>query len=93
MGDEKEYEEIELQKSGEVSELLESRHILDEELKIVIHNAEATGEKLSQQGTNRFLAKLRIGEATFYVEYSATEREKTFEIHTAYSHKAEFAED
>ena len=82
------YEEAELQKNAQVTELLESRHILDEEIKMVIHNAESTGEKLYQPETNRYLAKMRIANTTFYVEYSLTE-EKTYEVHTAYSHRAE----
>ncbi len=86
------YEEVELQKSDEVSELLESRHILDEEIKMVIHNAEATGGKLYQPETNRYLATLRISNATFYVEYSAAQG-KAYVVHTAYSHRAEITEE
>ena len=82
------YEAIELQKSDQVKELLESRHILDEEIKMVIHNAESTGEKLYQPGAGRYLAKMRIVNTTFYVEYSVT-GEKTYEVHTAYSHRTE----
>jgi len=92
MGEKKEYAEIELQKSDQVKELLESRHILDEEIKMVIDNAETTGKKIYQPGTNKFLAKMRIANATFYVEYSALELEKTYKIHTAYAHKAKIRE-
>lgn len=87
---EKGYQQVELEVSDEVRELLESRHILDDEVKMVIHNAETSGEKLYQPGTNRYLAKLRVGNATFYVEYSATEG-GSYIVHTAYSHRAEFA--
>ena len=86
-----EYETIKLQESGEVSEILESRHILDDEVKMVIHNAESKGEKLYQPETERFLAKLKIADVTFYVEYSLA-GEKTFIVHTAYSHRAELEE-
>ena len=82
------YEALELQKSEQVKELLESRHIVDEEVKMVIYHGETTGEKLYQPETNRYLAKMRIANATFYVEYSVTGK-KTYEVHTAYSHRAE----
>jgi glutamate synthase (NADPH/NADH) small chain len=81
------YENIKLQKDDKVRETLQSRHILDEEIKMVISNAETTGEKLYQPDTGKFLAKLKIGDVTFYVEYSAFE-ENTYVIHTAYSHRA-----
>ena len=83
------YEALSLEKSPEVAELLESRHILDDEVKMVIHQAEATGEKLYQPDANRFLAKLRIADATFYVEYSPA-AENSYTVHTAYSHRSEF---
>jgi hypothetical protein len=86
-----EYEAIKLQKSEEVSEILESRHILDDEVKMVIHNAESKGEKLYQAETERFLAKLKIADVTFYVEYSLA-GERTYIVHTAYSHRAELEE-
>jgi len=82
------YEALSLEKSAEVAELLESRHILDDEAKMVIQTAESTGEKLYQPDANRFLAKLRIANATFYVEYSAA-AENSYTVHTAYSHHAE----
>jgi hypothetical protein len=86
-----EYEALKLQKSREVSEILESRHILDDEVKMVIHNAESRGGKLCQPGTERFLGKLKIAGVTFYVEYSLG-GEKTYIVHTAYSHRAELEE-
>ena len=75
-----------LQISDEVRELMESRHVVEEDMKKVIENAEATGEKLYQEGSDRFLAKLRLGEATFYVEYSTGDEAST--AHTVYSHRA-----
>ena len=86
-----EYEALKLQKSEEVGEILESRHILDDEVRMVIHNAESRGGRLYQPETERFLAKLKIAGITFYVEYSLAE-EKTYIVHTAYSHRAELEE-
>lgn len=85
------HEEVKLQKSGEVGKLLESRHILDEEIKMVIHNAETKGEKLYKSEMNRYLARMRIMNATFYVEYSISD-EGVYIIHTAYSHRSEMEE-
>lgn len=82
-----ENEAIRLEKKEEVTEILQSRHILDDEIKMVIHNAESKGEKLYQPGEARFLAKLRIANVTFYVEYSIVD-ENRYVVHTAYSHRA-----
>mgnify|MGYP001137170087 CR=1 FL=1 len=87
----KEYEALQLQKSEEVNEVLESRHILDEEIKMIIYNAEMTGEKLYQPDSDRFLAKMVLANVTTYVEYSVA-GEETYTVHTAYSHRAKFGE-
>ena len=84
------YEAIKLRKSDEVSELLALRAILDEEVKMVIHNAETTGAKLYQPDSNRYLSKMRISNATFYVEYSV--EGEAYTVHTAYSHRSEMEE-
>jgi hypothetical protein len=68
-----------------VRDLLDIRHILDEDIKRVIDNAEKTQKKLCQPGTNNFLSKLRVKEVYFYVEYSPSE--EGHRIHTAYSHR------
>ena len=86
------HDKVQLIKSTEIVELLESRHILDDEIKMVIDSAESTEEKLYQPESNRFLAKKKIGGVTFYVEYSATE-ESTYTVHSAYSHRMELLED
>lgn len=81
------YEHIRLEKNEEVAEILRSRHILDDEVRMVIHNAESKGEKLYCPGEARFLAKLRIGDVTFYVEYSII-AENTYRVHSGYCHRA-----
>lgn len=85
-----EHEKISLSKSQEVAQLLEERGIHDEEIKRVIYNAETTGDKLYQQEGDRFLARLRISEATFYVEYSVSA--ENYIVHSAYAHRAEMVE-
>jgi len=84
------WEEIKLPVTDDVKQLLEERHIDEDEVKQVINNAETKGEKLYQPEENRYLAKLRIGKATFYVEY-AIEEDK-YVVRAAYAHKAELKE-
>jgi hypothetical protein len=64
---------------------METRHILDEDVKRVIDHAEKTGEKLYQKETDIILSKLRVKEVYFYVEYSPIEG--GYKIHSAYSHR------
>jgi hypothetical protein len=78
-------------KDETVASLMEQRHILDDDIKQVIYNAEATGEKLYQPEENRYLAKMRLSEATFYVEYSVVS--DGYVVHTAYSHRSEMVGD
>lgn len=85
-----EHEKISTKKSEEVAALLEERGIHDEEIKRVIYNAETTGDKLYQQEGDRFLARLRILEATFYVEYSVSGG--NYIVHSAYAHRSEMVE-
>jgi hypothetical protein len=73
--------------SEDVKKKLEERHILEEDIKMVISRAEESGEKLYKQGKSRFLAKMITENATFYVEYSIASGNDVI-IHTAYSHRA-----
>lgn len=78
--------------SGEVKNLLESRGIRAEDISQVVAHAEATGEKIYRKEVpNRYLAKLRINEVTFYVDYSI-DGGNTYVIHTAYSHRTKMEE-
>jgi glutamate synthase (NADPH/NADH) small chain len=81
------WEKIKLQVSDEVKQKLEDRHILEDDVKQVIHQAESEGEKLYEPDANRYLAKLRIGKATFYVEYSI--EPESYAVRSAYAHKSE----
>lgn len=78
---------MELQKSAEVAALLESKSIRDEDLIEVIHHGESTGEKFYHPEGNRYIAKKRLSEATYYVVYSI--EEGRYVIHSAYWHKSE----
>jgi len=81
------WEEIKLQVDEKGKQLMEERHISQDEVKQVVHHAETEGEKLYIPDENRYLAKLRIGEATFYVEYSV--EDGNYIVRSAYVHKAE----
>jgi hypothetical protein len=74
-----------LDKAGDVEDLMDARHILDDDVKRVIDHAEKTGQKLYEPGTNRLLSKLRVREAYFYVEYSPISG--GFRIHATYTHR------
>jgi hypothetical protein len=81
------WEETNLEMSDHVRQLLEDRHIAEDEVKQVIYSAETEGEKLYQPDENRYLAKLRIGTATVYVEYSIENR--SYSVRSGYAHKSE----
>jgi glutamate synthase (NADPH) small chain len=81
------WEEIKLEISPIMKHHLEMRHISEDEVKQVINNAETTKEKMYQPDTGRCLGKLKIGRATFYVEYSVGTT--GFIVETAYAHKSE----
>ncbi len=80
------YQDVQLIKSDAVASLLEERHILDDDIRQVIYHGETTGEKLFQPDGDRYLAKLALSNATFYVEYSVADG--GYVVHTAYSHRS-----
>ena len=83
--------ELNLIKDDDVVSVLDERHILDEDIEQVIENAEKSGEKLCTPEEDRFLAKMWLSEAMFYVEYSKSD--EGYVIHSAYTHRSEFVED
>lgn len=82
--------DVKLQIADDVREAIETRGIRDEDISAVISNAEETGDKLYRE--DRFLSKLVIEEATYYVEYSVADG-GTYTIHTAYTHRAKLEEE
>ena len=77
--------------SSEVSELLERRMILEEDLQKVVSHAEMTGEKIKDPTTGHFIARHRPVSVTYWVEYSCGA--SGFIIHNAYSHRMEVVGD
>jgi len=86
------WEAINLEKSDEVNAVLEERGILDDDIKMVIHNAETTEEKMYKPETGECLAKLLIGETLFHVQYTPVD-EQNYKIHTAFWFKSTIEED
>lgn len=68
-----------------VRERLEERHITEEDIRRVLCHAEQSGEKLCRPQGGGFLAKRRIAETYFYVEYEP--RDGAFCVRTAYAHR------
>jgi NADPH-dependent glutamate synthase beta subunit-like oxidoreductase len=77
--------------SREVSELLERRMILEEDLRQVVRHAERTSEKIRNTKTGHFIARRRPVSVTYWVEYSCGDT--GFIIHNAYSHRMEVVGD
>ncbi len=86
------YEGINLDLSTEVIDLMESRGILQNEVKMVIHDAEASGVKLYEPDGDHFLAKKLIGDTTYFVEYRLAS-DATFEVITSYCCKSTIVEE
>ena len=82
---------LKLEISDAVKKLFEDRHIYEEDVRRVIEYGENTGMKLYEPGTDRFLSKLRIYAAMFYVEYSSDKG--AYQIHTAYWHRFKMDEE
>jgi hypothetical protein len=76
---------MKLEISDTVQSYMETRHILEDDVKRVIDHAEKTGEKLYQTTNNVCLSKLRVKEVYFYVEYAPIDG--GYKIYGTYSHR------
>ena len=85
-----EYEALQLQKTDDVSKILDERHISDNETKMTIHDAEKTGEKLYREDNDHFLASKKVDKVTFSVEYSVS-GDNNYTVHSAYAHRVEIS--
>lgn len=81
------YERIRLIVAPEVARLIDRRHILDEDIRRVIYEAEESGNAAVHPRTGRMKAFHRPYRATIWVEYSPTP--EGYVVHTAYSHRME----
>ena len=71
----------------EVEAILESRRILEENLKRVIRDAENGAPRFHHGENGHYLAMQRQGHVTFWVAYSAAE--DGYVVHNAYAHRME----
>ncbi|PIE57349.1 MAG: hypothetical protein CSA33_08750 [Desulfobulbus propionicus] len=74
-----------------VRELMNQRHILEEDLRKVIYHAHETGVSFINPENGHRLAKYRPVRVTYWVEY--TEEGPAYRIHTTYSHRMILPED
>ncbi|MBU1417227.1 MAG: 4Fe-4S dicluster domain-containing protein [Proteobacteria bacterium] len=80
-----EYKKIELFITPLIMELLNSRHILEDDIQKVIFQAEQTGRRLVDPESGHFLASYKPVRVTYWVEYEPGMQ--GFIIHNAYSHR------
>jgi Fe-S oxidoreductase len=85
------HKKIRLILSREVLELLNSRHILEEDVRKVILQAEQTGKHLVNPHNNRRLASFKPVRVTYWVEYEPTAQ--GYLIHNGYSHRMQLPEE
>jgi Fe-S oxidoreductase len=71
----------------DVAEILQSRRILEKNLRRVIQSAENGGTRFCHAETGQFLGMQRLGHATFWVVY--TPAEDGYVVHNAYAHRME----
>jgi hypothetical protein len=81
-----EAKKIKIEKSAEMTALMDERYITDDDIRNVITYAEENGRKLYKQDSDHFLSKRRIGQTYFYVEYSRA-GESAYIIHAAWAHR------
>lgn len=75
----------------DLASLLESRHILHEDVQKVIHHAEQSGNYLLNPDNGRRLAKYKPVRVTYWVEYEA--QDDGFIVHNSYSHRMVLPEE
>ncbi|MCK9294316.1 MAG: 4Fe-4S dicluster domain-containing protein [Desulfobulbaceae bacterium] len=79
------YKNIKLVIAPQVMELMNKRHILEDDLQKVIHQAEQTGRRLVDPENGHFLASFKPVRVTYWVEYQPGKQ--GFIVHNAYSHR------
>ena len=82
---EPEHKKIRLLLAQEVLDLLNSRHILEEDVQKVIHQASRTSKYLINPNNGHRLASYKPVRVTYWVEYQPTDQ--GYEIYNGYSHR------
>lgn len=84
-GTQPEHKRIRLILTETVRDLINSRHILEEDIQKVIFHAEKSGQYLLNPENNHRLACYKPVRVTYWVEYEPTEQ--GYVVHTSYSHR------
>lgn len=77
--------------SNEIKDVMEERLILLQDIEQVIENAETTGEKFMNPENSHYLARKRIDNVTYWVEYERND--KSYMIYNTYCHRMEVVEE
>ena len=83
------HQQIRLFLGPDIRAVLERRRLTDEDLQKTLSQGEKTGRKFVHPLTGRFLAGVRQGSVTVWVEYGT--REDGYEIYSAYQHRVEIS--
>ena len=78
-------EAMALDMTVEVRRRIDERRILDDDIRVVIHHAEQSGQRLKNNQADRYRACYQAENVTFWVDY--TPQDGRFMIHNAYSHR------
>ncbi len=85
-----EHKKIRLIMSQQIVDLLNSRHILDDDIQKVILSAKQTGKHMINPDNAHHLASFKPVRVTYWVEYEVTDQ--GYVIHNAYSHRMQLPE-
>ena len=90
MGLRKDYD-FKIEISEEIMNIMEDRFILVEDIQQVIEKAEKTGERFYNPENSNYLAKLRLEDVTYWVQYKV--EEEYIQVNKVYSHRMEVMEE
>lgn len=79
------YEQIALEMDPEVRRRIDERRILEEDIRMVIDQAERSGKRLLNSQNGQYRASLQAENVTFWVDY--TPGNNRFTVHNAYCHR------
>jgi len=86
-----EEKKLHLQIDDQLRQKLDKAMILETDLEAVVAACEASGNKVLDPDTGHFSGHLRLGQMTYWVEYSPGEQGE-FILHNAYSHRMSIEE-
>lgn len=75
----------------DIKNLMEDRWILLQDVEKVIENAEETGEKFKNPENGKYLARKRLDNVTYWVEYK--KKDDVYLVEDVYSHRMEVVEE